>query len=439
MGRYSKKIQSETESVSKVAFSFTEGQYSGGKFFLPRAKLFVIGRDPNSDVAVVETKVSRKHAKLWEQDSHVFIEDLGSTNGTFLNGKRLDKNIPVSLRKGDVLTVGDTSFVLETELGTSTSDAIILGHSAPAPGVTMESGDLVIEEEDDSNEILSSSDAIMSELLQDDSNEQHEVESEVEIDEIDDIAIDDGVSDLLGMDSDDEIGDLMSGMAEAVPQKTSQTAPQVLGKVGLAKQTAHLAQANKPLINLNRSGETKGNLREFFINELLEFLAQAPSAGTLKVSVTAPFQETIRLDIAGKGISSASSLSHQNFGDEKSFTRLMLARDAEWSFMASIEAQAYKVNKYLEDIQMEIAGTKELLTRYRKLISANQLKFVIPMTGKLSDLSGSDLETIQMMVNSQEVCVYLNGFYDLDDFMLLSEVIKYIDLGILFGDNNDEG
>jgi len=71
------------------------------------------------------------------------------TNGTFLNGTRLDSNIPVSLRKDDVLTVGDTSFVLHTDLQglLGASSNAILGQSAPAPGVTIEDGDLVIEEE----------------------------------------------------------------------------------------------------------------------------------------------------------------------------------------------------------------------------------------------------------------------------------------------------
>lgn len=87
---------------------------------------------------------------------------------------------------------------------------------------------------------------------------------------------------------------------------------------------------------------------------------------------------------------------------------------------------------------MEISSQRSTLARYRKIINLDQLRFMIPITGKLSDLTKPELETLQFMVNTGEVIQYINMFPDNDDFILLSEILKFIDLGILFGDNNEE-
>lgn len=54
-----------------------------------------------------EQGVSRKHTCIYQQGSVVMIEDLGSTNGTLLNGKRLDPYMPETLRDGDQFQMGE--------------------------------------------------------------------------------------------------------------------------------------------------------------------------------------------------------------------------------------------------------------------------------------------------------------------------------------------
>ncbi|MBW8009704.1 MAG: FHA domain-containing protein [Chloroflexi bacterium] len=63
----------------------------------------VIGRDADSDIMVADRKVSRKHARFYSTPDGVFIEDLGSKNGTHLNSKRIDE--PVLLQDGDIVQV----------------------------------------------------------------------------------------------------------------------------------------------------------------------------------------------------------------------------------------------------------------------------------------------------------------------------------------------
>ncbi len=54
-----------------------------------------------------DTFVSQLHARVFRRDGSIFVEDLGSTNGTFLNGKKV--SAPVSIRTGDTIQFGRTT------------------------------------------------------------------------------------------------------------------------------------------------------------------------------------------------------------------------------------------------------------------------------------------------------------------------------------------
>lgn len=69
----------------------------------------VIGRSGSSDIALAsDSYVSSRHARLWIDGEGLWIEDLGSTNGSLVNGRRVEA--PVRLRKGDRVSVGRTTF-----------------------------------------------------------------------------------------------------------------------------------------------------------------------------------------------------------------------------------------------------------------------------------------------------------------------------------------
>ncbi len=59
-----------------------------------------------TDSGVPGRSVSRRHARILRQNQVVFIEDLGSFNGTFINGARLAPYIPEAIRDGDTLQLG---------------------------------------------------------------------------------------------------------------------------------------------------------------------------------------------------------------------------------------------------------------------------------------------------------------------------------------------
>ncbi len=67
-----------------------------------------IGRAPGCGVHVDDSYTSNLHARLFRNDGVLWVEDLGSTNGTWVNGERADG--VMRLQRGDVLQVGSTVF-----------------------------------------------------------------------------------------------------------------------------------------------------------------------------------------------------------------------------------------------------------------------------------------------------------------------------------------
>lgn len=70
----------------------------------------VIGRGVGADIVIAEPLVSRQHARVTLTEGHVFIEDLGSRNGVFVNSVAISK--PTELELGDVITIGDQNITL---------------------------------------------------------------------------------------------------------------------------------------------------------------------------------------------------------------------------------------------------------------------------------------------------------------------------------------
>lgn len=112
------------------------GKHDGQEIRVQQKKKYLIGRAEDCHLRPGGDKVSRYHAALMIDEPMIVIRDLGSTNGTFLNGVRLEA--PVELKNGDVVTVGGLSF--ETVITT-------LRTNTPVPG-TMKS-EMVLGEEGD--------------------------------------------------------------------------------------------------------------------------------------------------------------------------------------------------------------------------------------------------------------------------------------------------
>jgi sigma-B regulation protein RsbU (phosphoserine phosphatase) len=88
-----------------------QGPDAGRKFPL-EAPLTVLGRQADSAICLPAKAVSRQHAQIITSGETFQIEDLDSSNGTFLNGSRLSPNTPISFTERDTLEVGPYTFGL---------------------------------------------------------------------------------------------------------------------------------------------------------------------------------------------------------------------------------------------------------------------------------------------------------------------------------------
>lgn len=103
------------------ALRFISGKYQGGEFPLPEVGEIVIGRSSELDMVLVEDMVSRRHAKITVTNGQIFIQDLGSTNGSFVNGEKIKR---ARLNEGDRILIGTSIIkVIATETAQSLRDA----------------------------------------------------------------------------------------------------------------------------------------------------------------------------------------------------------------------------------------------------------------------------------------------------------------------------
>ena len=79
----------------------------------PGERTVLIGSDSSCDIVIKKPGVSRFHAKAYIRDGRFFIEDTNSTNGTFLNGSRIERPCPINI--GDNLYVADVSLMLDRD------------------------------------------------------------------------------------------------------------------------------------------------------------------------------------------------------------------------------------------------------------------------------------------------------------------------------------
>jgi CRP-like cAMP-binding protein/pSer/pThr/pTyr-binding forkhead associated (FHA) protein len=96
-----------------LRYSGTKPLLKGARqVILPVARQILIGRSDQNDLRLQDRRVSNRHARLLFEAGRYLLADLGSSNGTFVNGQRIENRAVLS--EGDNLRFGDFEFVLET-------------------------------------------------------------------------------------------------------------------------------------------------------------------------------------------------------------------------------------------------------------------------------------------------------------------------------------
>ncbi|MBB3046496.1 pSer/pThr/pTyr-binding forkhead associated (FHA) protein [Litorivivens lipolytica] len=114
---------------------------NGDEFTLNDGGSYTIGRNPDCDLVVTEGYPSRQHARISVKDGQITLEDLGSTNGTFVNKRQID--MPIQVKPGDVIKFDSAAYhLVSPESGSSTLVMRNLGSTSQIPA----SSSIVIED-----------------------------------------------------------------------------------------------------------------------------------------------------------------------------------------------------------------------------------------------------------------------------------------------------
>ena len=99
-------FQKTTEGTMTKLY-IIDGPNSGKSFGLEDGTTLV-GRASDNDIQIKDYSISRSHAKIIKKDGNLFIEDLGSRNGTWINGDRIKPGEEFGVREGIPIVIGDT-------------------------------------------------------------------------------------------------------------------------------------------------------------------------------------------------------------------------------------------------------------------------------------------------------------------------------------------
>jgi len=106
------RAEADSESLQQAIYPLQKGDDSAS----PDPNVFTIGREPGSDLVIPDFAISREHAVIRLQSGRIFITDRGSSNGTIVNGVRID-SAQAEIRSGDTIAFGRLEFaVLSAEM-----------------------------------------------------------------------------------------------------------------------------------------------------------------------------------------------------------------------------------------------------------------------------------------------------------------------------------
>ncbi len=107
---------------------------------LQPGRTVVVGRAVTSDVPIYDPTISRKHAEVALADSGVRVKDLGSSNGTFLNGARVTEAVAA---ENDVITFGKVAYRVKAVSAPAPRPQVVPSFNTPRPGTGAGGGTIV--------------------------------------------------------------------------------------------------------------------------------------------------------------------------------------------------------------------------------------------------------------------------------------------------------
>jgi hypothetical protein len=119
--------------TSQYQLIMRSGPTPGAAYVLEGDQI-TIGRDSSNSIAINDAEISRRHARLTFQGGKYILEDLGSTNGTFVNGQRLAG--PRVLKPGEVVSFGEQIVLVFEALSFDPGATVVSPRAAVIPSAS---------------------------------------------------------------------------------------------------------------------------------------------------------------------------------------------------------------------------------------------------------------------------------------------------------------
>ncbi len=132
MSQNSSETVTGNQPPRSVTLTMRQGPSAGQRFTVNKDSV-TIGRLPDNDIAIQDQQVSRNHATITWENNQFVIRDLGSANGTTVNGVRLTG--PCPLRDGDVIGLGDVILTFKGTTGMTSHGETYMRPSPPPAGI----------------------------------------------------------------------------------------------------------------------------------------------------------------------------------------------------------------------------------------------------------------------------------------------------------------
>jgi len=98
------------DSDAEIRLTIRTGSNSSPKNIPLERKMYTIGRQPEADICIPDPSVSRQHARIFFMHDEEILEDLNSTNGSFVNGVRVTRCV---LQDNDIIRIGDATMLFQ--------------------------------------------------------------------------------------------------------------------------------------------------------------------------------------------------------------------------------------------------------------------------------------------------------------------------------------
>ena len=350
-------MERPTASIEAVLL-FLEGENTGSEIKVDSSREFIIGRSEACDIYIGEKKVSRKHANIHADHDGLILEDLESTNGTFVDGKKITS---VKLKDGDTVRIGMTVFKVSLIEGRAlSSEGELVSDFKKDPKMTIENPSVEIplpaDEEEKPFDIMSSDD---------EASYPEDEEAVVDLEKI--------------------------KSEEIKPDKKEQS---------LSQSQAKGVDKKKPL---------SGDLSEMYLPDILQMLKGNSRSGVLEI--TAGDESGRIFFVEGK----LEDVQWMEIKGLKAIYRMLSFNEGNFEFQSlpesfSVDNIREKIDLSLENIQIEGMRQLDELEKLKKGLPKPNAKLDVnrKCSQPLSKLHPKVLDILQLVISYENYTLVLN-------------------------------